>query len=178
MLKVFMQIFFVVTFLSLFFFLYVVKVEKTIFQEQINLVVDRLYDKLQADVNVILPANMQTQLKQEVLAYLNTVTFPPHTYDSIQRQNDEVIERTQNVVIVFATLVGTCWLAVYLLRFCVDFRRHLGENAVVLGAVALTEYLFLNLVTRQYIAANPNHIQLYFAQRVQAYAQAQKQKTT
>lgn len=170
-LKVFMQVFFVVTFLSLFFFLYVVNVEKEIFDDQINFVVDSLFDELQSSANLIVPQLVQGEIKQEVLDYMKTVTIDSHNYDDIRKQNDNVIDTTKNVVIVFATILGACVLAVYMLRFCISMSRHIIENLLALGAVALTEYLFLNLVTRKYIAADPNHIKLYFAQRVQSYAQ-------
>ena len=171
-LKVFMQVFFVVTFLSLFFFLYVVKVEKEIFDDQINVVVDSLFNELQLSANLIVPKLVQAELKQEALAYMQTVTLESsHSYDDIRQQNDDVINTTKNVIIVFATILGACVVAIYLLRFCVSMTHHLLENMLALGAIALTEYLFLNLVTRNYIAANPNHVKFYVAQRVQSYAQ-------
>lgn len=175
-LKVFMQVFFVVTFLSLFFFLYVVKVEKEIFDDQINLVVDSLFYELQSSADLIVPKLIQAEIKQEVLAYMQTVTIDSHNYDDIRIQNDDVINTTKNVVIVFATILGACVMSIYLLRFCVSMTHHILENILALGAIALTEYLFLNLVTRKYIAANPNHIKLYFAQRVQYYAQQKMQQ--
>jgi hypothetical protein len=170
-LKVFMQIFFVVTFLSLFFFLYVVKIEKDIFKDQINIIVDTLFDELQNDMNIILPSSFQTILKQEILDYMNSVTINSESYDDIRQQNDDVITTTKNLVFVFATILGACLFSIYMLRFCVDMSHHLFENILALAAIAMTEVLFLNLVSKKYIAANPNHIKLYFAQRVKYYAQ-------
>jgi predicted PurR-regulated permease PerM len=170
-LKVFMQVFFVVAFLSLFFFLYVVKVEKEIFTSQINIIVDTLFDELQNDMSIILPSKLQTILKQEVLDYMNSVTIDSESYDNIRQQNDNVITTTKNLVFVFATILGACLFSIYMLRFCVDMSHHLIENILALTAIAITEFLFLNLVSKKYIAANPNHIKLYFAQRVKYYAQ-------
>ena len=166
-----MQVFFVVAFLSLFFFLYVVKVEKEIFTSQINIIVDTLFDELQNDMSIILPSKLQTILKQEVLDYMNSVTIDSESYDNIRQQNDNVITTTKNLVFVFATILGACLFSIYMLRFCVDMSHHLIENILALTAIAITEFLFLNLVSKKYIAANPNHIKLYFAQRVKYYAQ-------
>jgi len=170
-LKIFMQVFFVVTFLSLFFFLYVVTVEKEIFNDQINMVVDALYGNMENSADLVIPQLVQTELKQEILDYLNTVVFSQQDYDDIRKQNEEVINTTKTVVYTFAVTLGACLFVIYFLRFCVDMTHHMIENLLALGAVALTEYLFLNLVSRNYIAANPNHVKLYFAERVFAYSQ-------
>ena len=169
-LKVFMQVFFVVTFLSLFFFLYVVKIEKEIFKDQINIIVDTLFDELQNDMNIILPSRIQSILKQEMLEYMNGITIESNSYDDIREQNDSVITTTKNLVFVFATIFGACLFSIYMLRFCVDMSHHLFENLLALAAIAITEFFFLNMVSKKYIAANPNHIKLYFAQRVKYYA--------
>jgi predicted PurR-regulated permease PerM len=166
-----MQVFFVVTFLSLFFFLYVVTVEKEIFNDQINMVVDALYGNMENSADLVIPQLVQTELKQEILDYLNTVVFSQQDYDDIRKQNEEVINTTKTVVYTFAVTLGACLFVIYFLRFCVDMTHHMIENLLALGAVALTEYLFLNLVSRNYIAANPNHVKLYFAERVFAYSQ-------
>lgn len=170
-LKVFMQVFLVVAFLSLFFFLYVVKVEKDIFKDQVNIIIDTLFDELQNDMNIILPSKLQTILKKEMLKYMNNVTIKSESYDNIRQQNEDVITTTKNLVFVFAIIFGACLFSVYLLRFCVDMSHHLFENLLALASIAITEYLFLNMVSKRYIAANPNHIKLYFAQRVKYYAQ-------
>lgn len=168
--KIFMQVLFVVTFLSLFFFLYVVKIEKDIFQDQINFVVDNLYGEFQSTVDIAVPRQLQRQVKSEMLEYLNTVKTSSETYDDIRKQNDDVIDRTKRLVFIFVTIFVACMIAIYLLKFCVDLKLHIVENVIALGAVALTEFLFLNLVTKRYIAANPNHVKLYFAQRIHDYA--------
>jgi hypothetical protein len=148
-----------------------VQVEKEIFIAQINIVVDDLFNEMESGVGLILPPLVQTQIKSEILAYMNTVTFNTKNYDDIRKQNDNVIDTTKKMVFVFATILGACLFSIYLLRFCVDMKHHLAENLMALGAIAATEYFFLNLVARNYISANPNHVKLYFAQQVQAYAQ-------
>jgi hypothetical protein len=168
--KIFMQVLFVVTFLSLFFFLYVVKIEKDIFQHQIDFVVDNLYDEFQTTIDIAVPRQLQKQMKEEILDYLNTVKTSSETYDDIRKQNEDVIDRTKRLVFIFVTVFVACMIAVFLLKFCIDLKLHIVENMIALGAVALTEFLFLNLVTKRYIAANPNHVKLYFAQRIHDYA--------
>lgn len=170
--KIFMQVLFVVTFLSLFFFLYVVQIEKEIFKDQIDFVVDNLFGEFQSTIDIAVPRQLQRQVKAEMLEYLNTVKTSPETYDDIRKQNEDVIDRTKRLVFIFVTIFVACMIAIFLLKFCVDLKLHILENTIALGAVALTEFLFLNLVTKRYIAANPNHVKLYFAQRIHDYAVA------
>ena len=56
-LTVFIQVIFVFSFLVLFYFLYVIDVEKKDFQEQIDLLVDSLMSDLKAQANNIITVN-------------------------------------------------------------------------------------------------------------------------
>lgn len=178
LLKIFIQVFLVVTFLSLFFFLYVVKVEKEIFQSQIDTVVDSIFTDLQHALQFLTPGIAQKQMNVYVSSYLDNVKINTGNVSQINAQNEEVITRTKNVVFVFALILFACVFVVFILRFCVDMMHSIAANLVVLACIAVTEYLFLNLVSRNYIAANPNHVKLYFATQVQAYAQWKNKTTT
>ena len=169
-LKIFMQVFFVVTFLSLFFFLYVVKIEREIFIDQINFVVDDLYDSFATDMNETLPPAEQTYLKNQLYDYVNQVQIPPEDDQSIQDQNNEVLDQTKQIVITIGTILFSIVISLVILRFCTDLPHQLVENIIVLFFMGMSEFAFLNLVTKKYIASNPNHVKLYFLQEVVNYA--------
>ena len=173
--KIFMQIFFVVAFLALFFFLYVVNVEKEIFESQINYLVDNIFNELSFTSNVILTTPMKSEINKEMLNYINSFQVTGNSYNDIRAENEQVINNTVNIVICFALLFIACLFSLYALHVCIDIPRHVVENLIVLGMVGLTEYLFLNLVTRNYMAADPNHVKLYFAEQLKIISQ-QKQE--
>lgn len=169
--KIFMQIFFVVTFLSLFFFLYVTKVEQEIFQDQINLIVDSIYGDIISTIGIVVPPEGQKIIKQGFYDYINTIKIEPQQYDDITNQNKSVLDQTKQLVLVLGLTLFFIVIALIALRFCTDLSHHFLENIIVLTAIALTEFLFLNLVSRDYISSNPKKIELYFFQAVQQYAQ-------
>lgn len=173
--KIIMQIFFVITFLSLFFFLYVVKVEKEIFISQMNYIVDNIYNQLSFASNMVLPLEVKRDLDTEMMSYIAGVNIPSTSYEDIHTTNQNVIQMTVNIVTNFAVLFAACLMGLFVLHVCIDMTHHTVQNLIVLGCIALTEFLFLNLVTRNYIAADPNHVKLYFARQVKSYAQQQQQ---
>ena len=174
-LKIFMQVFFVVTFLSLFFFLYVVKIEKEIFVDQIDFVVDDLYSNFNTDMNEIIPPEYQPYFKKQIYNYVNNIQIPSEDDQSIQDQNNQVLEQTQQVVVVIGVVLFSIVVALIVLRFCTDLSHQLIENIIVLFFMGMSEFAFLNLVTKNYIASNPNHVKLYFLQEVVQYANLKTQ---
>jgi len=169
--KIFMQIFFVVTFLSLFFFLYVTKVEQEIFQDQINLIVDSIYGDLVSTIGIIVPPEGQKIMKKGFYDYISSIQIQPQKYDEITIQNESVLDQTKQLVLILGLTLFSIVIALIALRFCTDLSHHFFENIIVLSAIALTEFLFLNLVSRKYISSNPRKIELYFFQAIQQYAQ-------
>lgn len=175
--KIFMQVFFVVTFLSLFFFLYVVKVEKEIFDSQITFVVDNLYDDLVSNIDLILPPTAQKAYKEFLYNYVTNIQPPTEQNQDITNQNNQVLDQTKNLVVTFAIILFGIVTSLIVLRFCTDFSHQFLENIIILGAIALTEYTFLNVVTRKYISANPSLVKYTLLDTIQQYA-TQKQTQT
>jgi hypothetical protein len=165
LMKIFMQVFFVFAFLSLFFFLYVVVIEKEIFDSQIKYVVNSIYDDLFQTFPV------PQEISSFALKYVNQVTLPNESHDDITSDNNVIYQNTIQLVIIFGIIFFTCLIMCFLLRVCLPIETHILENIVILSVIALTEYLFLNIVTRNYIAADPNHIKLFISQQVKSYAQ-------
>jgi hypothetical protein len=150
--------------------LYVVKIEKEIFINQIDFVVDNIYDEFDEVGQSIIPPGTETKFKQDLYDYFNTISFPDENEDSIRDQNNQVLDQTKNVVIVIGTILLSIITSLIILRFCTNLSHQFGENIIVLLFMALTEFAFLNLVTKNYISGNPNSVKLYFLQGVAQYA--------
>ena len=168
--KIFMQVFFVVAFLSVFFFTYITSVEQEIFVAQVDIVVDDLYNQLAQNIDLFLPQQGQTLLKQQLKTYLQAMKIAPTDDSSIINQNNQIIATTKNLVIVIGVIVLGIIVSLIVLGFCTHLPFQITENIIVLVCMGLTEFTFLNLVTKNYIASNPNHIKMYFLQQVSAYA--------
>lgn len=176
-LKVYMQVCLVVTFLSLFFFLYVVKVEKEIFNDQISFIVKDVYTEMETLLSLGVPGAVQDQVRAQILAHLQKDALPSTTsFADIQAQNAQVVSRTQRLVFIFVAVLLASVLGVFLFNVCANLSHNLLENLLALGAIALTEFAFLNVVTRRYLAADPNRVKWVFAQSVVNFAQRKQQK--
>ena len=170
-LKIIMQVFLVVTFLSLFFFLYVTTAEEEIFVNQINFVVDSMYQDFQSNMSKIVPPQGQSYLKQEILDIVNTYQPDNDTYASIKAQNQTVINQTKQIVLLVGIILFSLIVSLMMLRFCTDLTHQFFENVLVLFFLGMTEFLFLNLVTRNFLAVNPNSIKFYILSTIQKYAE-------
>lgn len=171
--KIFMQLCFVVTFLSLFFFLYVVNVEKDIFVSQIDFIVDNLYDDFQTNLNKVVPPEANPWIHALLLQFVDSYQPNNQNYQSIEQRNQQVLDKTKTIVITFCVIMVSIVAAIFLLRFCTNVKQHIIENLIVLCCMGLTEFLFLTLVTRQYLVVNPNRVKYYILDAIQQYAQSQ-----
>ena len=102
---------------------------------------------------------------------INNIQIPPEDYQEIKDQNNQVLEKTKQVVVVIGTVLFSIVAALIVLRFCTDLSHQFIENIIVLFFMGISEFAFLNLVTKNYIDSNPNHVKLYFLQAVSQYAQ-------
>lgn len=120
--------------------------------------------------------SLPLQSLQRLQSYLDHLSLPSAAYPDIEQQNRDVIETTRNFVITFfLVLAGVLGLSLFL-RWCVNLPLYLGENLLALGTIALVEYLFLNLVTKHYLAARPHLVKVYMAQTLAAYAREKTQQ--
>lgn len=168
------QVFLIFCFLSLFFFLYVVVVEKEVFEEQVNLIVDDIMKDI--DLQKILPPVAKDK-KEELLLLSSGIlavieekirqeSGDPH---HITQNNNALIDSTGKVIIYFAGGVVVISVALMVLGFCLPVTQQLIESLVAVFFVALTEFVFLNVVVRNYISASPNQVRRLVAIAIQKY---------
>jgi hypothetical protein len=173
--KIMMQVFFVVTFLSLFFFLYVVRVEKEIFISQINFVVDDVVDTFQRDLATAVPVkDAREQIELAIGREIQTFQPEQGNYPNIMAANRDVMDQTKRIVFLLGVVLFSVMVAVVVYGFCTHFSYQVFENLLTLGFLGLTEFLFLNLVTRDYIAVNPNHVRYFILNSIQVYAEGKQ----
>lgn len=164
--KIGLQVVLVGIFLSLFFFLYVVKVEQQVFVQQIDRVTDDLLNSLMQDVDTWVGPEQKAQWVVSLRAMVQNMntTTSPSSYQSIRATNDEVLTKNRNAILYAVLGVLLIVLLLIFFQFCLELSKHMFENLIVLGGIALTEFLFLNLVTRSYQAADPNQVRHAFLQ--------------
>jgi hypothetical protein len=177
--SIFMQVFMIFMFLTIFFFVYVVKVEKEQFVEQINFIVDNLMQDWGRILPVIMPLDRKksAQIKEDVILDLNrtlkTQREKAGKNTDIQDKNEQVKKLARFTLISVGIFVGVGFLALFLLHFCVRPIHHFWENLALIGVIGLVEYLFLQDVASNYRAADPNKVKLYILESVQEFAEQQ-----
>jgi hypothetical protein len=156
------QVVFIFTFLTIFFFVYVVKVEKAEFKDQMNYVVDHI---LTEDIEgKIVP----TSIRKETITGLIAGAISEVEYNEKQSTQSSVnIVNSKNLSIrkdAFKTLgiaVGTVVLVsavILIIGYCLPVRHHTIDALWVVMWVAITEFVFLNIIARNYISADPNKV--------------------
>ena len=171
---IFSQITIIFTFLIIFYFNYVELVEKKTFLQQIDHVLDELVKPIRSQI------------------YDSTHPHK-HFFDNIidalivkikadnANSNKATDKNNQNLAHISLNMVLGCiggfllyTLVVTLTKNCLPLKSIFIESIIALLFIALTEYLFLQIVVANYQSADPNYVKRTIAQTVQAFAEKQQ----
>lgn len=172
------QVFLIFLFLTIFFFLYVVVVEKDVFQSQINLIVDDVMKDIQ--IKDILPPEVLTNKEALIMVSNGALAIAreklEQTSDAqkIDRDNKNLIEHTGKILMLSAGAVIIMSLILLMIGFCLPLKQQIKESLVVVIFIAITEFIFLNFVVKKYISADPNKVKTLIAQAIHNYIQHRK----
>lgn len=150
--SIILSVIFVATFLSVFYFTYVAKVENDIVIEQINLLVD----DFTKDMKFLSPQQLQLvksnlkTMKRQNLSKEDAV---------VEKNNHDIMMKTIYAMIVL-NVVGLTIVYFIAKKQGFNMLELLKNNFIILVAIALTEFLFLNLFVRNYISIELNQIKL------------------
>ncbi len=176
--QVFIQICMMGTFLTLFFFLYVTKVEGQIFKDQVGEVISTLYNTVDSQMQVFVPLSAQKKIKQSLNDHLKSTVIQEDKNESIKRNNKQLEGQSANMVGVLIVGAVGFVLSLVLLGFCTNMKRMILENIVIVGCLALTEFIFLNFVTRKFKTADPNHIMYFILDSIEQFASEKSSSPT
>lgn len=170
------QVTLIAIFLTVFFFTYVSNVEKEEFQKQLDLIVDDLLSD--QDIRSIIPQNLSQTQKDNLAIVISGSLEAAKTKSTINEQNaiNDVIKNNSKVksstykkiLYVLIIIVILC-IIVLLLGYCLPLMYQIKEAIIVVFFVALTELVFLEIVAKNYISANPNKIKAEVAQAIKEW---------
>ena len=138
-------------FLSVFFFTYAAKVENKIVKDQITFLVDDFtsgvsnfgYDKEKA--NILLESLEAPNLEEED--------------KMVEESNKKLLEMAKKVLIIFT--IGAAIVVYYLSnKYKFDLKELIKENAILLLAVAVVEYIFITHIGGSFRSLDPNSVKL------------------
>lgn len=176
------QVTFVYTFLTIFFFVYVQKVEKEEFVSQMNLIVDTLFNDIKNDMPNLI--NTSYPVKQEDIVVLvdgiiglfesKIAIDAQGTVKQVYEQNQNVKKSAFKSLIKFISIVVIFATIVILIGYCVPIKYQLKKALVVVIFVGLTELMFLQVVAKNYITADPNKVKRDLSTAVQRWIKKNK----
>ena len=154
------------TFIAVFFFTYVSSVEADIIKTQI----DKVITDFVASTNIFLTPDQKNQVGKIITENL---TVPDMSKDdqNAAKTNNDLMKKS---MIIFGFLVGVGFLIViimwYYYRFDIlDIFRY---SLIMLGVVAMTELLFVTLVTKNYRLIDENYVSYLVITNLQKYAKS------
>ena len=179
--SIIMQVLMIFTFLTLFFFNYVVKVEKKQFLKQVDLVVDDImHDWFQNNPILSYSKDYWIQKLKHIQTQIEKEKNDEQNYkrqDQIDQNNSHVKHLAEKFLLWFAVAFVVMVGFLMLFQVCVHPVSYFLNNSVVLFFIAMVEFLFLENVAGNYISADPNKIKTYILSDLQRFAQQQSLKT-
>ena len=147
------QVILLFTFLIIFYFDYVNQVEKNAFIAQINSAVD----DLTAELRDKLPEYNYSPLIKSINSEIETIK---KTANHTQIDKNNKYLENLSFEIILSTIAGfSVFIAIITMNnYCLPLLSTFKEGMLSLGFVALTEFIFLQIVAKQYISADPNKI--------------------
>lgn len=180
--KVFMiaiQILFIFVFLTVFFFTYVNSVEKDVFQTQMNIVVDSVFDD---DIDI---KSMVSNFNDNDVAIVTldgsldlakkiSMDSLKNSDADISYNNDQIQKKAYSWVIISVLIFLFITLILYLTKFKIDFKSHTVDALINVFFVGMTELLFLIFITKKYYSVDPNDVKFKLGKSIQNYIKNKK----
>lgn len=179
-LNVLIQVIFVFSFLVLFYFFYVVNVEKKDFQDQIDLLVDNIFSENKSQIQDIIKINSDKKISKddlELLLYGIIDTMEEKiTIDSKDAINNIITNNSKLKTSIFNILIGIlCGCVILFLIFqCYPVYTIFKESIITVFFIALVELIFLTYISGKYISADPNKIKNLLGTSVKTWIEKNK----
>jgi hypothetical protein len=150
--SIIINVLFVASFLSIFFFTYAVKIEEEIVIDQVDYLVKDFTSGLK-----LLPDETLIPIRNRIKS------FEKPNMDVL----DKKVEDSNKAIFKQAIMIVSITLAVGLIGAFIASRKWnfsmfdlIKENLIILLFVGLTEFIFLNVFGKNFISADPNSVKL------------------
>lgn len=174
-LSMFIQIAFVFSFLVIFYFLYVTKIEQDDFQEQMNLIIDDLMTDI-INAKIIPKDDLDSNYKIIISGIIDTLEedIIVKTKDSVKSVNDSNTKLKNNMYKIVGVILVFIVILLILLRNYIPYYTIIKEAIIVTIFIGLVEFVFLTQISSKYISADPNKIKYLLGQNIHNWIQKNK----
>lgn len=173
------QVAFVFTFLTFFFFLYVSEVEKEEFQSQINIVIDDIMKDIQPELTRMFKTQKSITPEDAVVVSSGVIDLLQEkiAIDSKTTVRDIFAKNRATKMIALKTLstfliiIISLAIIIIFLGFCTPILDHVKEGMIVVVFIGITELLFLQIIAKNYITADPNVVRASLGKAISSWIQ-------
>lgn len=146
-----------VIFISIFYFLFIVKKEKELIVHDMNGLVDSICSDLE-----LLPEDQ----KQSILQYVNSMKTDTSNDQQVIDSNKVIFNKAMKVLIIFF-IISLIFIIIVAKIFSVNLLPILLTNIILLAVIFFTELLFINQINSKYIALDSNLIKEHIITQLQ-----------
>lgn len=156
----------VASFIAVFFFTYVSKVEEAVVRNQVSDNIDDLAD------------GSRLWLGTDALQAISNVIDNEVKMPDMTKEDEEVRLRNKELktkaLLWFGIGIGVGLIVLLLMRwrYKLEMKEILKFSLITLCLVALTEYLFVTIVSKNYVVVDPNYVRYLIAKNFQQYARS------
>ena len=161
--NIILHVILIACFICVFFFLYAVKIEEKIVEEQVDYIVTDFVSNLS-----ILDDTSKQKLKQ----YVDSIKIP-----NLQEEDKQINDKNldlRNYVLKIAGItivVGLCFVYWMSVRYNFNVKELFIQNAIIILFVGLTEYCFLTYLASNFKSGDPNFVKRILVQSLQEISQ-------
>ena len=166
--SIFSQITIIFLFLVIFYFNYIKFVEKNTFLHQIDNVLDDLTTSIRPHIKKNPYIQDQLQILIDNIKKNNT-----QSNKSIDKKNQQLSNLSQTMVLICISTFLLYTFTLTLTKVCLPVKSVFIESIIALAFIALTEYLFLQIVVVNYKSIDSNYVKYTIVKAIKKYAQEQ-----
>ena len=157
------------TYLTIFFFTYIEKIEHKHLEKEVNYIIKNLL----SDISYFIPDNK----KKEIIKNLQQIKVPDLSseYKRIEKNNKTLLYNAFTVVLTF--LISTL-LITYILskKYNFNYSHILFKSFLCIIVVAIFKFIFITFFSTKYIAADLNYIKYKIIEKVEELEKLENKK--
>ena len=168
--SILIQIIFIFSFLCIFYFSYVVRVESIEFTKQLNLIVDNLINSIKNTPDILnnknlppnLPPNLPINLDEINVIIDGSIDVLETKITKSSQEAIDAININNNKIKFIVTIIIIILFMIIMILFivfkCLPFYTISKESIITVIFIGFTEFIFLTYVSSKYISADPNKV--------------------
>jgi len=146
-------------FLTVFFFSYVSSVEKEEFNKQLDYITDNIFEEHKS--SIIFPENKKEITKIAIYGLIDNAEKQIEISNKDKKKeidsiNQQIIRNSIYLVLLYTGISIIFLIVLHFCKFELNIVQNLKEGFFILFFVFLVEFLFLNIIAKNYIEGNSN----------------------